>query len=439
MQVSIETTSGLERRMTVEVPATVVDTAVKQRLQESAGKVNLNGFRKGKVPMSVVKNRFGKAIRQEVVGEVMSKTYFDALQEQKIQPAGQPQIEPKVMEEGKDLEFVAVFEVYPEVELADFSKIKIEKLTSEVGEKDIDTMIENLREQRQGWKPVKRMARNKDKLNIDFVGTIDGVEFEGGSAKGTDLVLGSKQMIEGFEKGLVKAKPEQEVVLDLEFPEDYHNKDLAGKPVQFTVTVNSVEAPELPELDDEFFAVFGITEGGIDAFKKEVESNMQRELANASKAKLKNQVMEKVLEAHSVDLPSALVKGEIDALRQQALQQFGAGAKDLDPAMLPDDLFKEQAEKRVGLGLILGEVIKSKELKVDADKVKATIEDLASTYETPEQVVQWYYSNKEQMAAVESSVLEDQAFDAIVADAKVTEKKVSYEDMIKADAPKASK
>lgn len=439
MQVSIETTSGLERRMTVEVPASVVDSAVNQRLKEAATSVKLDGFRKGKVPMSVVKGRFGKGIRQEVVGEVMSKSYYDAIGEQKIQPAGQPRIEPKTIEEGKNLEFIALFEVYPEVTLTDFSKLKVEKLTSEVGPTDIDKMIENLREQRQVFAPVKRMARNKDRLTIDFIGTIDGEAFEGGSAKGQKLVLGSNSMIEGFETGLIKAKASDTVVLDLTFPEDYQNKDLAGKAVKFDVTVNAVDGPELPELNDEFFAAFGVVEGGVEAFKTEVESNMQRELANATKAKLKNQVMEKVLEAHTVDLPSALVKGEVDALRQQAFQQFGAAAKDLDPSMLPDDLFKEQAERRVSLGLVLGEVIKSKKLKVDQAKVKSTIEDIASTYETPEQVVQWYYGNKEQLAAVESSVLEDQAFDAIVADAKVTEKKVSYEEIIKADAPKAGK
>jgi len=439
MQVSIETTSGLERRMTIEVPASVVDSAVNQRLKEAATSVKLDGFRKGKVPMSVVKGRFGKGIRQEVVGEVMSKSYYDAIGEQKIQPAGQPRIEPKTIEEGKNLEFIALFEVYPVVALTDFSKLKVEKLTSEVGPADIDKMIENLREQRQVFAPVKRVARNKDQLNIDFVGTIDGEAFEGGSAKNQKLILGSNSMIDGFEKGLIKAKTGGTVVLDLTFPENYQNKDLAGKAVKFDVTVNAVDGPELPELNDEFFAAFGIADGGVEAFKSEVQSNMQRELANATKAKLKTQIMEKVLEAHTVDLPSALVKGEVDALRQQAFQQFGAAAKDLDPSMLPDDLFKEQAERRVSLGLVLGEVIKSKKLKVDQAKVKSTIEDIASTYETPEQVVQWYYGNKEQLAAVESSVLEDQAFEAIVADAKVTEKKVSYEEIIKADAPKAGK
>ncbi len=439
MQVSIETTSGLERRMTVGVPASVIETAVNARLQEAAGTVKLNGFRKGKVPLSVVKKRFGRGVRQEVLGEVMSKTYYDAINEQKIKPAGQPRIEPKTVEEGKDLEFIAIFEVYPEVELSDFSKIKVQKLVAEVDDENIDKMIENLREQRKTWEPIKRQAKNKDRLNIDYVGTIDGEEFEGGSAKGTNLELGSNRMIPGFEKGLLKAKAGDEIVLDLTFPEDYQSKDLAGKDVQFKVTVNSASQAVLPELNDEFFAVFGIDEGGEEAFRKEVAANMNRELKNASKAKVKNSVMEALLEAHKVDLPASLVAGEIDSLRQQAMQQFGGGQNNIDPSMLPDELFKEQAEKRIALGLVLGEVIKVKGLKADPELVKSTIEDIASTYETPEQVVRWYYSNKEQLASVESSVLEDQAFEAILADAKVTEKKVSYDEVIKPDAPKAGK
>ncbi len=439
MQVSIETTSGLERRMTVAVPASIVESAVNARLAEAASTMKLNGFRKGKVPMKVIKGRYGRGVRQEVLGEVMSKTYYEAITEQKLKPAGQPRIEPKTLEEGKDIEFVAIFEVYPEVTLSDFSKLKVEKLVAEVDDENVNKMIETLRQQRQTWDTITRQAKNGDRLNIDFVGTIDGEEFEGGAAKGTNLVLGSDRMIPGFEKGLLKAKAGAEIVLDLEFPKDYQNKEVAGKPVQFKVTVNSASAPVLPELNDEFFAVFGIDEGGEEAFRKEVSANMNRELKNASKGKVKNLVMDLLLKEHQIDLPASLVKSEIESLRQQAMQQFGGGKQNIDPSMLPDDLFKEQAEKRISLGLILGEVIKVKKLKADPALVKSTVEDIASTYETPEEVVRWYYSNKEQLASVESSVLEDQAFEAILADAKVTEKKVSYDDVIKPDAPKAGK
>ena len=439
MQVSIETTSGLERRMTVAVPASIVESAVNARLAEAASTMKLNGFRKGKVPMKVIKGRYGRGVRQEVLGEVMSKTYYEAITEQKLKPAGQPRIEPKTLEEGKDIEFVAIFEVYPEVTLSDFSKLKVEKLVAEVDDENVNKMIETLRQQRQTWDTITRQAKNGDRLNIDFVGTIDGEEFEGGAAKGTNLVLGSDRMIPGFEKGLLKAKAGAEIVLDLEFPKDYQNKEVAGKPVQFKVTVNSASAPVLPELNDEFFAVFGIDEGGEEAFRKEVSANMNRELKNASKGKVKNLVMDLLLKEHQIDLPASLVKSEIESLRQQAMQQFGGGKQHIDPSMLPDELFKEQAEKRISLGLILGEVIKVKKLKADPALVKSTVEDIASTYETPEEVVRWYYSNKEQLASVESSVLEDQAFEAILADAKVTEKKVSYDDVIKPDAPKAGK
>ena len=439
MQVSIETISELERRMTVGVPAAVVESAVMARLQEAAGNVRLNGFRKGKIPLKVIKGRYGKGVRQEVVGEVMSKTYYQAIAEQNLKPAGQPRIEPKSLAEGKDLEYIALFEVFPEVTLVDFKELKVEKLVAQVEDENIDKMIETLRQQRQTWEPVTRQSKTKDRLNIDYAGTINGEGFAGGSAQGASLVLGSQRMIDGFEKGLTKKKTGDDVVLELVFPEDYQNKDLAGKPVKFEIKINSVTAPVLPELNEEFFAVFGIDEGGLEAFRKEVAANMERELKNASKAKVKSRVMEQLLAQNKVALPNSLVLGEIGSLRQQALQQFGNGKQSIDPSMLPDELFREQAEKRIALGLILGEVIKSKGLRADPELVKSTIEDIASTYETPEQVVRWYYSNKDQLATVESSVLEDQAFEAILAEAKVKEKRVSYDDVIKPETAKAAK
>lgn len=437
MQVSIESTSGLERRMTIGVPAAEIENAVMARLQEAARTVKINGFRKGKIPMSVIRNRFGKGVRQEVLGEVMSKSYYDAINKENLKPAGQPRIEPKTMDEGKDLEFVAIFEVYPEVELADFSKIKVEKLTAEVAPENIDKMIETLRQQRQTWDEVKRQSKKDDMLNIDFVGSIDGEEFQGGSAKGSNLVLGSGRMIPGFEDGLLKKKAGETVTLDLEFPKDYRNTDVAGKKATFEVTINKVSAPALPELNDEFFAVFGIEEGGEEAFRKEVASNMERELKNASRTKLKNRVMEALIAQNEVDIPASLVAAEIDSLRQQALQQFGG--QQLDPSLLPDELFREQAERRVALGLILGEVIKQHKLKADPAKVRSMIEELASTYESPEEVINWYYGNQEQLASVQSAALEDQAFDLILEKAQVKEKKVSYDELIKQDSQQGEK
>lgn len=429
MQVSIETTTGLERRMTVGVPAADVDNAVTARLQEAAKTVRINGFRKGKVPMKVIKNRFGAGVRQEVIGDVIGRAYQQALADEGLRPAGQPKIEPKNLEEGKDLEFIATFEVYPEVALPDFSKIKAEKQVAEVTDADIDTMIENLRTQRQTWEEVKRQARNNDKVNIDFTGTMDGEEFQGGSATGTELVLGSGRMIPGFEKGLLKAKKGEQVKLELTFPEEYQNKELAGKPVVFDVTVNSVSAPVLPELNDEFFAAFGVTEGGEEAFRTEVRANMERELRKAARNRLKSELMDALLAEIELEVPQALISAEIDVLRQQALQQFGAGAKNLDPSLLPDELFSEQAEKRVRLGLALGEVIRQQNIRADAELVREAIEDIASTYESPEDVINWYYGNQEQLSQIESAVLEDQVFDLILEQAQVSEVAVSYEEL----------
>ena len=430
MQVSIETTQGLERKMTITVPSDRVDSAVNARLQEAAKSVRMNGFRKGKVPMKVVKNRFGKGVRQEVAGELMSQTYYEALTQKILKPAGQPRIEATSMDEGKDLQFTAVFEVYPEIELPDFSTVTVERLQAEVTETDIDEMIETLRQQRQSWKEVDRAAAKDDLVNIDFTGRKDGEEFPGGQSTGTNLIIGSERMIPGFEEGIIGKKAGEEVTLPLTFPEDYHNKDLAGAEVEFDITVNKVSEKTLPEIDDEFFASFGVSEGGIEAFREEVANNMSREMKAASRNKLKNRIMDEVLKKVDVTVPSALLAGEIDQLRNQTLQQMGGG-QNLDRNLLPDDLFKEQAQRRVVLGLVLGEVIQQQKLQADAVKVREAIDELASTYESPDEVVKWYYSNQEQLAAVESSVLEDQVFDYIIEQAKVEDKQVDYQQVIK--------
>lgn len=435
MQVSIETTTGLERRLTVGVPAEQVDSEVENRLKQAAKTVHLNGFRKGKVPLKVVKQRFGAGVRQEVLGEVMSRSFYEAVQQEGVNPAGQPAIEPKEMGEGKDIEFVATFEVYPEIELADVAGIEVSKPVAEVTDKDIANMIETLQKQQGTFKNVRRKAVKENRLNIDFVGTKDGEEFEGGTAEGQELVLGSNSMIPGFEDGLIGAKKGEEVVLDLTFPEDYHAEELKGAAVQFTVKVNQVAALELPELDEEFFKKYGVEEGGEEKFREEVRNNMERELKNAAKNKVKTQVMDGLLNANSVDVPKALVASEIDALRGQMMQQFGGAAENMDlKSILPDDMFTEQAERRVSLGLIVGELVKKEELKVDADAVKAMVEEMASTYQDPEEVVNYYYSNRELLAGVESAVLEDQVVDFILDKAKVEEVKSEYEDVIKPEA-----
>lgn len=432
MQVSIETTTGLERRMTVGIPAEQVEAEVTKRLQQATKTVRLNGFRKGKVPLSVVKQRFGAGVRQEVLGEFMSRSFYEAVQQQDVRPAGQPSIEPKELGEGKDVEFVATFEVYPEVTLGDTSSFEIEKLVAEVTDADVDNMINVLRKQQATWTEVDRAAANDDRVNIDYTGTKDGEEFQGGKADGQNLVLGSNSMIPGFEAGLVGLKAGDEKVLSLTFPEDYHAEELKGAAVEFAVKVNSVSEQSLPELNAEFFSKYGIESDSEEQFRAEVRKNMERELKNAAKAKLKTQVMDKLIAAHSVELPKALVAGEIAALRNQMMQQFGGAQANLDlKALLPDEMFSEQAERRVALGLIVGEIVKTAEIKVDPTRVRGMVEELASTYQDPEEVVNYYLSNRDLLASVESVVLEDQVVDHILNGAKVSETSSTYEEVIK--------
>jgi trigger factor len=432
MQVSVETTSNIERRMTIGVPAQEIDQAVQKRLQETARTVRLNGFRPGKVPVSVVKRRFGDSIRQEVVGEVMRDSYIKALQEQDINPAGWPKFEPKVMEEGKDLEFIATFEVLPEIELGDLSAISIEKPVSEVTDKDIDSMIDNLRRQQATMKEVKRKCKNKDVVTIDFKGFIDGEAFEGGSAEGHRLTLGSGQMIPGFEKGIVGAKAGEEIEIEVTFPEDYHNEELAGKPAKFQITVHKVEEPQLPELDADFFQRFGIDAEDEAAFREEVKKNMERELKQAVSNKVKNDVIDGLLDVTELEVPAALVDQEIDRLRQDAAQRFGG---QVDFQQLPKEIFEDQAKRRVKTGLLFQEVVKKNDLKADPAKVEEKIQEIASTYEQPEEVVAHFNNNPDQKSQIEAAVLEDAVVECVLAQAKVKEKKMKYEDAVKAGQP----
>ncbi|MEG1078443.1 trigger factor [Pseudomonas caricapapayae] len=428
MQVSVENTSALERRMTIAVPAERVENEVNKRLQQTARRAKVPGFRPGKVPMSVIRQRYEDAARQEAFGDLVQASFYEAVVEQKLNPAGAPAVEPKSFEKGGDLEYVATFEVFPEFTVAGFDSIAVERLSAEVADADLDNMLEVLRKQNVRFEAADRAAQNEDQLNIDFVGKVDGEVFAGGSAKGTQLVLGSGRMIPGFEEGLVGAKAGEERVLNLSFPEDYQNLDLAGKAAEFTVTVNSVSEPKLPELNEEFFAQFGIKEASLEGFRTEVRKNMERELRQAIKTKVKNQVMDGLLAANPIEVPKALLENEVNRLRVQAVQQFGGNIK---PEQLPAELFEEQAKRRVVLGLIVAEVVKQNELKPDEDRVREMIQEMASAYQEPEQVVAWYYKNDQQLNEVRSVVLEEQVVDTVLQKATVTDKSVSYEEAIK--------
>ena len=428
MQVSVETTQGLERRITITVPSENVETEVKKRLQQLSKTQRIDGFRAGKVPVSVINKRFGPAVRQEVAGEVMQRNYIEAIVSEKINPAGAPTFAPKSLEAGKDLEFSATFEVYPEVEVQGLDKITVEKPAVTVTDEDLANMLETLRKQHAEWADVDTAAGENDRVTVDFVGTIDGEVFEGGKAEDFPLELGQGRMIPGFEDNIVGKKAGEEVVADVTFPDDYHAENLKGKAAQFTITVKKVEAQELPELSEEFATKFGVTEGGVDALKEEVKKNMTRELDQAVKASVKDQAIKGLLANNEIEVPKALVDQEVDALRQQAAQRFGGDAQNMPE--LPAELFHEQAVTRVKTGLLLGEVIKANEIKVDDAKVEALIATVASAYEDPTEVVEYYKGNDQLMQQMRNVAMEEQAVEAILAKAVVTDVEKAFDDIM---------
>ncbi|WP_394180142.1 trigger factor [Marinomonas posidonica] len=432
MQVSVETTSPIERVLNITVPAARVDEKVNTEVAKTAKTIRMDGFRKGKVPVSVVKKRYGQGIRIDAVEQIMRDAYVEAIQKEDIQPAGMPAIEPKNFAEGADLEFVVKVEVYPEVVLADNAAIKVDRVISEVTDADVDTMLETLRKQNAEWNAVEREAADGDQVTIDFVGYLGDEAFEGGAAEGHKLVLGSNTMIPGFETGILGAKAGEERSIEVTFPEDYQAENLKGKEATFKITVSEVAEQVLPELDDAFVEKFGLEEATLDALRAEVRKNMERELNQAVKAKLKTALFDGLSSINEVEVPSALVDQEVDALRKQAAQQFGG--EGFDASQLPAELFQDEAKKRAKLGLLISEVIKKDDIKVDDDRVRAFLEDMAQAYQEPQQVIDFYLKNKEQLAQVQSAVLEEQVVDKLLESAQVTEVTLGYEDAIKPNA-----
>ncbi len=427
MQVSVEALEGLERLLKLEIPADQIDGEVQKRVVDTAKRARIDGFRPGKVPKKIVKQRFGAAIRQEVVGEIANRSFQEAVNQESLQPVGTPSIDIVTDEEGKDLCFTARFEVFPEVSLSDASTLTVEKLSAEVTDEDVDTMLQRLRDQRAEWNEVERASQEGDRVNIDFAGTKDGEVFEGGSATGQDLELGSGQMIPGFESGLVGAKAGESKTLDLTFPEDYHVEDLKGAAVQFEVAVNSVSEKTLPELNDEFFKEFDV-EGDIESFKSNVRENMSKQLGDAISAALKTSVMDGLLEQNPVEVPAALITEEIQSMRMQSIQRFGANPEDFDMSLLPDEMFEEQARRRVQLGVVVNQFVQDQEIRPEREQLIEFIDDIASSYDDPDQVRNMYLSNEDHLRQVSMIVTERLVVEKIESMASVTEKTVSYDE-----------
>jgi trigger factor len=416
--------------MTIGVPAAEVEKKVVVELKKLSKGRRIDGFRAGKIPPAVAKKMFGKQARYEAIYQQMQQSFFKAVQDEDLKLAGMPNFEPTVDEDGKDLEFKATFEVYPEITLADFSAIEVEQKAAEVTDADLENMLTNLQKQHAKWEESTEAAVDGDQVVIDFEGFIDGEAFEGGKAAGYSLTLGSNSMIPGFETGLVGAKAGEEKTLDVAFPEDYHKEELKGKPAQFKVSVQTVKKPELPELNAEFFGSFGIETADLAEFKSEIRKNMDRELARGLRNLAKQQVIAGLVESNNIDVPASLVDQEIDRLRQQAVQQFGGGQK-FDMNMLPKELFKEQAEKRVAIGLLMNAAIEANELTPSAEKVEALIEEVAASYQDPEEVRTYYNTNPQQKAQVEALALEEQVVEKVLAQAKVSQVESNYEEVIR--------
>ena len=428
MQVSVESTGPLGKRLKVEVPEEKIATEVQNRLQSMTKTTRIKGFRQGKVPLKIVQKQYGSKIRQEVIGEVIQNSLYEAITQEKLQPAGRPELEPLDMEQTEGLVFIAKFEVFPEIKLSPLEDLTIDKPVYNVSNEDIDKMIDVLRKQHRKPEAVEREIAENDSVVIDFVGRIDGEEFKGGTAKDITLEIGANKFIEGFDDGLLGARAGENKVLKLKFPDEYPNQDLAGKDVEFEVDIKTVNELVLPEMDSGFFSIMGVTDGGLEEFKAEVRKNMLRESEQKALTMVKESVMEKLYESNKIDLPASLVTNEIAQLQAQfksRLQQQGLSESDFPAG--DDAMFREQAEKRVTLQLLIADIVKTNEIKVDPSKVRIKIEKAAEGYEDTSEVINWYYSDKNRLAEVEALVLEEEVIDYIMDKAKINETELAFD------------
>ncbi|WP_456412930.1 trigger factor [Thiolapillus sp.] len=429
MQVSVESGEGLVKRLLVNLPADKVNELVDAKLKEAARTVKMDGFRPGKVPLRVVRQRYGAQVRQDAYGELIQSSFYEATTQENLQPVGEPSIELREEEADGGLAYTATFEVMPEVEVADLSALEIKRPVTEVQDADVDNMIEKLRQQRTEWVEVERAAKNDDRLTLDFTGIMDGEAFEGGTASDISLVLGSGTMIPGFEAGLVGAKAGDKPVLELKFPDDYRVENLAGKDVTFNVEVKAVAEPKLPEVDEEFVKSLGVEDGTEESLRKEIRENMDREVRQKIKGRTKERVMDALLAANDISVPSAMISQEAAALKQQTQQEMSQSGQQ-STMDLPLSMFEPQAERRVKLGILVGEIMRNNEMKVDQARVDETIAEQAATFEDPQEIIDWYKENAQARASVENVVLEDQVVDLILQQAKVEEEKLSFDELL---------
>jgi trigger factor len=423
MQVSVETGDGLERKLTVQVPAETVEIEVNNRLNSLKNTVRIDGFRPGKVPLKVIKQKYSGTILQEVASELMQRTFRDAVTQENLQPAGDPVIQAQDLILGQAMEYTATFEVFPEIALAPVADLSIEKTEASVEDADVDKMIDVLRKQKMDWSEVDRASTDGDRISIDFVGSIDGEKFDGGSANDMPMVLGAGQMIPGFEEKLSGLKASEETTFKIPFPDDYAAKELAGKEAEFVVTVKKVEEPKLPEVDEDFAKAFGVENGDVEQLKSEIKANMERELSRRLRTLLKETVMDALIKANPVDVPSAIVSQEAEALKKQTEAQTPG-------SNLSVDAFMDDAKRRVQLGMVLAEVAKASSLNMNAEMIKSRIEEMAQDYDDPDEFVRYYMGNQQLLRGVETLVMEDMVVDWVVEQAAVTSKNSNFDEVM---------
>lgn len=429
MQVSVQTLNGLERQITVAIPAEKIETEIKTRLDSLSKRARISGFRPGKAPLHVIKQHYGDQVKQEVMGEVLESSFYEAVMKEKLRPAGAPHIHPKVLQPGQPLEYTATFEIYPEVSLKPFNGIEIERPTAEITEADVDRVLENIRKQRVEWRSVDRPSKTGDRVRIDFKGMLETGGFPGNEAQDMPVELGKQRMIPGFEDNLTGVSSGTPLSFTLRFPSDYHRAEMADKEVKFDAKVNVVEEPHLPDITEEFVRSLGVTDGTAESLRKDIRQNMQRELDGRIQTILKQNVMDALIKNNPITVPKALVQQEVQALMQN--QEIAKNALNSADSAAANSKLQEFAQRRVGLALILSEIVRQQNLKVEPKKLREAVEHFASTYEKPDEVVQWYYADKKRLGEVESYVLENEVVTWIAANARLKDVSSSFDALIK--------
>ncbi len=427
MQVSVENTGTLGRRLTVSVPANQVEAAYSNRLQRLARQVKMPGFRPGKVPTKVVEQQYGPQLMEEVVGDLIQDSFREAVGQEGLRPAGGPKIEPKSLQRGEEFRYTAEFEVYPEIREVSLAGVTVERPVAAVADDDVARTIETIRRQRTRWSPVDRGAKNEDRLRIDFVGRLGSEAFEGGTAKDFTLVLGNGTLLEDMERGLIGAKAGETRTLAVSFPADYRHPKLAGQKAEFDVTVHEVTEAVLPALDEHLARELGVADGDLDQLRADVRANLEREASKRANLILRVRVMKALQAKYPLDLPKALVDAEVESLKARE----GAMANRVPSMPESDDRYRARATQRVTLGLLLAEAMRARGIKVDAQSVRAKIEDMAAEYESPQEFIQWHYQQPERLGEVESMVAEERAVTELLATAKVADQPIGFQDLLK--------